>query len=90
MNENTEYTYDIYLRDFETGKTGVYTQECSMTPDECLYYWEDGNASCDCNRSIWLYGYDSEDCLDCNADENIILVDKIVVRETGEELCMEE
>jgi len=43
------------------------------------YQFEEGNYSCDCNRSIFCYGAER---YKCNATENIIIVEKIVNTDT--------
>jgi len=85
MYRDTEYTYDVYLRDTRNGKTKKHiSKKYPMTPQDFEFYWTEGNNSCDCNRSIYIYGYENKNCLECNSADNIISVDKIVIRETQE------
>lgn len=87
MDETTEYTYDVYLRDTRNGNTDEYHHDFPVKLEVCKFYYTDGNGSCDCNRSIFLYGLgdDTEDMLlECNSGDNVIVIDKIIVRETGE------
>lgn len=53
--------------------------------------YSEGNFSCDCNRSIWLYGF--EPCVDefeCNQFyRNRIIIESIIEDKTGEVLYSE-
>ena len=46
------------LRDKITGFEADYTEEYAsyVTEDTIEYVWDHGNYSCDCNRSLFLYG----------------------------------
>ena len=78
---------DVTLRNTETGEIRTYhddhpwdiTDDCD---DGILYAFSDGNYSCDCNRSGFMYGLDYDNLWDCS--DGRIAVDKIAVRETGE------
>jgi len=65
----------IELKNMATGEHGVYEESAE---DQWDFNWQEGNYSCDCNRSIFLYRDvlkldDWEDhCLECNVYENII------------------
>jgi len=80
---------DVYLRDTRNGKTGVYHSPCDWenTPEELEhieYMFTEGDWSCDCNLGAFLYGDDNDPDLPCHS--NVIAIDKITNRETGEVL----
>lgn len=61
MNNNT---YKIQVQDMQTGKIKTVSQQ--VTPyrpdnnvDILLFYWTEGNASCDCNRAL-IPGFEIE------------------------------
>lgn len=97
---HTVHLLDIHLRDTQTGEVVVYHNtypipEPDLHESSTLYIWEEGNYSCDCNRSLFFHRAkhpdadpnDPEIKLDCNTGDNRIIIDKIVVRETGEVLA---
>jgi len=84
-------TLDIYFKDTRNNNTLTYHYDCEYTQEEIDdktydFIWTEGNYSCDCNRSIFMYGLDSELQLKCNVDKNIILIEKICCHETGDVL----
>jgi hypothetical protein len=61
------------LKDTRSGFTKYYRYTIDpQYVDSQYYWWFDGNASCDCNRSLFLYNYDGSKELDCNNGNNII------------------
>lgn len=83
----TPYHFDVHLRDTQTGVAAVYHDGYAHTGEvgDALYIWEDGNYACDCNRSLflgWAQGLKEFEKLDCG--DGRIVIDKIVIRETGE------
>ena len=85
------YKVDIYLRDTRNGVTEIEHDDYEYTEENpfCIFMWEEGNYSCDCNRSIFLYKGDKNKKLWCNRCDNIIIVDKIIRTDTGEILYTE-
>lgn len=81
FGDGKPFHYDIYFYNSKTGERkkvrNTYGYE---TETDGLFGWTDGNFSCDCNRSICM----DIDELPCSHKENIIKIEKIVVRETGE------
>ncbi len=75
---------NIYLRNIKTGETKIYCSNYDIEEPFSPFCWEEGNFSCDCNRSLFLYDHDEDKELDCNSDENIIVIDKITNCKTGE------
>lgn len=63
---------EFYLRDTETGKTGIYKDEYKDS-DGVEFMWEEGNYACDCNRADFLYG---ESPIGCGTTR--IALDKVV------------
>lgn len=59
------HTERAILYDPATGATGEYEYEGEYSDgfDEgsLLYIWTEGNYSCDCNRSLFLYGLENTD-----------------------------
>lgn len=74
---------DVYLYDTTNGKSGKYQPDYDIEEPFNPYGWEKGNFSCDCNRSIFLYGDDIYEC-----GHNKIKI-KICKRDTGEVLYNE-
>lgn len=76
--------YIVYLQDSRNGnKSSEF-----FDYDYHDYLWREGNFSCDCNRSIFLYD-DEDKELPCNAEENIINIVSIQ-DENGTELWCED
>lgn len=69
--------WDVYLQDTRTGEIKVYHDDFDHTEDS-LYIYEDGNYKCDCNRSLFMYGNDTDKHLECNVGDNLIRIVKIV------------
>jgi hypothetical protein len=67
-------TYKITLRDLQTGYTRTIEHEYA-DDGHAIYMWEDGNYSCDCNRSIFLYNLGLDESWPCG--EGKILVTEI-------------
>jgi len=75
------------LRDTVTGDSRVYTRTWTNEGDVdderylrgILFYWEDGNGSCDCNRSIFLWPDDDDKELPCSRGDNRIVLDRLVI-----------
>lgn len=58
----------VYWTDNKTGASGVYTEKTGSIYENkdwnegySCYWWSEGNASCDCNRSIFFLGTDYGD-----------------------------
>ncbi len=67
--------YEVHLRDRRTGVRKIVTLDLQWTNE---FWWREGNASCDCNRSLFMYDHDEELELPCSRGPNIIVVEKIV------------
>jgi hypothetical protein len=69
--------YKVHLRDTVSGATRVVDEDGSPseTDPHGTYLWEEGNWSCDCNRSLWLYDWAPEYKLDCLSE--VIVIDGI-------------
>lgn len=80
---------DVYLRNTIDGFTDIYHDDWDYPEPFNSCMWYEGNYSCDCNRSYFLYNWDNNKELDCNIENNIIIIDKIVRRDTGEILYSE-
>lgn len=70
-------------------KTGVQKDYVDITPyDEdgagCLYQWGEGNYSCDCNRSLFLYDHAEDKEYPCNIGKSVIVVKEVWDANTGE------
>ncbi len=79
-------TLEVTLRDTTTGKSVVYpdTWENDDFRELANFIWSEGNYSCDCNRSLFMYG-DTGLRRACGFET--IVIDRVVVRETGEVLA---
>jgi hypothetical protein len=78
--------YSYHLRNKETGETAVYEEGYDWDSEQSmLFQWLENNYSCDCNRSLFMYGWDEDRELGCNLGENTIVLDR-VVREDGTEV----
>jgi hypothetical protein len=80
--------YTIHLRNKLTGETRVYKDEYDWqdsgeyeAEELMLFMYEEGNYSCDCNRSLFLYDWNEDKKLECGGD--IIVIDKIEETESG-------
>jgi hypothetical protein len=79
---------DIYLTDTETGFSKIYHDKYAWEDVDTdwpasaaiIYQYTEGNYSCDCNRSLFLYDWEENKVKSCG---NTIRLDKIVDRETG-------
>lgn len=84
----------VYLLDTCNGAFGTYRTTGFL--DECgdldTYWWEEGNGSCDCNRSLFLYERPDEEGyhLRCNSGENRIKILSIVAVGQAEGECLWE
>ena len=66
-------TYTVTLRDTRDGFTKTIEQEWGLSEPwgdsyPWVGYWLDGNNSCDCNRSRYLYRYDEDKQTGCGDD----------------------
>ncbi len=50
----------VTLKDSKTGEVKTIDR-----PGEDPYMWEDGNYSCDCNRSLFFYGLKIDESFPC-------------------------
>jgi len=88
-------TLPIPFPNTQTGFENWYSEEREGPLDEAIYHanfmWTDGNWSCDCNRCLFLWGWDEDGDpnhdLKCNVWENRIIVTKCLV--DGEEMDLE-
>lgn len=69
------------LRSRETGQEGRYTHELPGRPWSALWLWTEGNYSCDCNRSLFLFDIpiDHPSELPCSRGEPTIELVELVV-----------
>lgn len=84
VSEPSVFHVVAHLRNVETGETGIYEDDWDYREGEghtALYMWCDGNFSCDCNRSRFLYGYDEEKVMPCS--DGRIVIDLLTIKETG-------
>lgn len=79
--------YTIYLKDKRNGNIKKYNDDWDYKDDDdydaidrMLINWFEGNYSCDCNKSIFMYGEKGE--LSCNGKIETIIVEKIIERES--------
>ena len=92
-----DYKIDVYLRDLNTGYSDVYHTHDPFDNEFYnngfgTYLWSEGNYSCDCNRSLFLYCYAENGTgkyKDYPCGEGNIIIDKIVRVDTGEILYSE-
>ena len=73
----------LYLRDTQTGLSGVVEHNWILEPYSVSYHYDEGNYGCDDNRVIFLASVNPEfDALDdvedsCNIGPNRVAIDKI-------------
>jgi hypothetical protein len=69
--------------DHRTGQTGTYRSEawCDEDGQPNLFWWLEGNASCDCNRGIFFLGQSLDDA-ECGEERFTLL--RIRREDTGE------
>jgi hypothetical protein len=72
-----ERKYRITLKDSVTGDTRTFEQKSSgddaLDADRNIeYLWDEGNYSCDCNRSLFLWNFDRAKELKCDLGKNRI------------------
>lgn len=80
-------TYSYLLRDRSKNYEGWYKDHYDWEDEHDMFFqWFDNNYSCDCNRSLFLYDLDFDDCYECSGSENVIEVLEIVNNETGEKV----
>jgi hypothetical protein len=80
---------DIYLTDTETGFSKIYHDKYAWEDVDwdwpasaaIIYQYTEGNYSCDCNRSLFLYDREKGKVKPCG---ETIRLDKIVDRETSQ------
>jgi len=68
-----------------TGERRVYETDGMWREEENQFnpfIWEEGNFSCDCNRSIFMYDSDETKELPCSGHE--IIIEKIVAKDEPE------
>lgn len=69
--------FRVLLRDLKTGQEAWYTSNVADEyADNQSFWWLDGNASCDCNRMIFLHdalGWDGPDDYPCG-DERVAII----------------
>ena len=75
------YYVDVYLRNKNTGESAVYQPDFEYEDPFNAFMWRDDDYACDCNRSLFLYGYDESRALPCGRTIEVV---KIVRRDTGE------
>ena len=61
----------VTLRDTQNGYQGTIVVDHTDF-DLADWMWTQGNYSCDCNRSLFLYDGDITRELPCNTDNNVI------------------
>lgn len=77
----------IYIRKNDTGEVRSYEDETNFDQDTIIYNWEEGNYSCDCNRSAFFINAANEDdpddipCSDGKYSVNIEANGEIIYRE---------
>lgn len=68
------------LRNRLTGETLNYIDDDWEDDSEVStveFMWTEGNYSCDCNRSLFLYEWDDTRQLPCNEAKNEIVLDRL-------------
>ena len=85
--KTTGYYYDIHMINTETKESRIYHDDYKREKKDDFYIWAEGNFSCDCNRSIFFYDYEEDKEMDCSKGR--IVIEKIVIRGTGETVYSE-
>ena len=81
--------YTINLRNTLTGETTAYQDDYEWKKEKSMIFqYTEGNYSCDCNRSLFMYNWDEDKELECSMDTNVVVIDKIT-REDGSEVVIE-
>lgn len=81
---------DVHLYRPSTGERCVYQPEYPWDGESPAFIWEEGNYSCDCNRSLFLYDWDEDKTLPCdNGVDRQIIIERIVIRGTNTVLYSE-
>lgn len=77
---------DVYIRQVSTGEVRVHrSHEIVIDGHWSPFIWEDGNYSCDCNRSLFFNNIGFLDMsTDVKCTENLFRIDKIIHILTGE------
>lgn len=66
--------YKITLKDKVSGYSRTFYEDYDIDEDGndgAYYMWNDGNYSCDCNRSLFLWEWKKEE-LECSGETNQI------------------
>lgn len=98
-----KYHYLIYYFDRITNRRVVWLDPYPGSDDDHntkVFYHEEGNGGCDCNRSLYMYNYEipegsptfgeyDEDSYPCRDEhplypDNKIIIEKMICLETGE------
>lgn len=90
--------YTVTIRNNETGEIKVHkdnydwkdnTEGGYLTTafEGFTYQWTDGNFGCDCNRAIFMYGYDKEAGRKCSTGKFDLIK---IVDEDGNEYPVDE
>jgi hypothetical protein len=73
---------EVDLRDTLTGHKKTYVEESSddnVDHETVVFMWSEGNYSCDCNRSLFLWDWDRDKDLPCSQPDGRIVVDSLRV-----------
>ncbi len=70
--------YIFHLQDTVSGDSTEYHDNYEYDEEGVLYQWLEGNYSCDCNRSLFLWNWDETKHLPCNMGLNQIKLTKII------------
>lgn len=81
---------NVILRHKETGEARVY-RDASEWPEahQAIFMYSEGNYGCDCNRGLFLRDWQGEDMQCSNTGHNLIAIDAMLNRDTGELLYKE-
>jgi len=67
--------FDVHFYDRRDGTRKVLPQTFEWNQ----FWWEDGNASCDCNRSSFMYPDEPDKHIEVCTGYNLIVIEKVVV-----------
>lgn len=53
--------YYVVIRNNETGEVRIHKENVNTWEEGSLWWWEEGNGSCDCNRFLYFMRSNNED-----------------------------
>jgi hypothetical protein len=91
-----ERKYKVTLKDTQSGDARTFEWSYNAKPedmgydDDVSYLWEEGNYSCDCNRSIFLWPDDEAKHLECDVGQNRIELVELEQIESEPRKCLHQ